>query len=100
MNRESVRSAVPGYPMILLCLVLVAAALGSFVRGAGAPSVPLVLFGVAMTLAAVFVAAGLFIVNPNDARVLVLFGTYKGSVKGNGFFWANPFLVKKRITLR
>jgi regulator of protease activity HflC (stomatin/prohibitin superfamily) len=39
-------------------------------------------------------------VNPNDSRVLVLFGTYKGTVKTNGFFWANPFYVKKKITLR
>jgi len=44
--------------------------------------------------------AGLFIVNPNDSRVLVLFGVYKGTVKDNGFFWANPFYSKRRITLR
>ena len=43
---------------------------------------------------------GLFIVNPNDSRVLILFGTYKGTVKKYGFYWANPFLVKKKITLR
>ena len=43
---------------------------------------------------------GLFIVNPNDARVLVLFGTYAGTVKHNGFWWANPFYVKRRLTLR
>jgi len=51
-------------------------------------------------LIAIFTAPGFFIVNPNDARVLVLFGTYKGTVKGNGFYWANPFLSKKRVTLR
>ena len=100
MNREIVRSAVPGYAMILVCLVLAAAALWSFVHAAGAPSVPLVLLGALMTLAAIFIAAGFFIVNQNDARVLVLLGTYKGTVKGNGFYWANPFLVKRRITLR
>src|SRR5258707_14752168 len=100
MNRENVRSAASGYLMILLCLALAVGAVWSFIRSAGAPTFPLALMGLAMALAAIFVAAGLFIVNPNDARVLVLFGTYKGTVKGNGFFWANPFLVKKRITLR
>jgi regulator of protease activity HflC (stomatin/prohibitin superfamily) len=86
--------------MILLCLLLAAAAVASFVRAVGAPSTPLVLTGLASIVAVIFIAAGLFIVNPNDARVLVLFGTYKGTVKGNGFYWANPFLVKRRLTLR
>ena len=44
--------------------------------------------------------AGLFIVNPNDAKALVLFGSYAGTVKQNGFCWANPFYIKKRLTLR
>ena len=43
---------------------------------------------------------GFFIVNPNGSKVLVLFGAYKGTVKENGFFWANPFLSKQRISLR
>jgi len=43
---------------------------------------------------------GFFYVNPNGSRVLVLFGEYKGTVKRNGFFWVNPFFVKKKISLR
>ncbi|MEM9300373.1 MAG: SPFH domain-containing protein, partial [Bacteroidota bacterium] len=43
---------------------------------------------------------GFFYVNPNGSRVLVLFGDYKGTVKRNGFFWVNPFYVKKKISLR
>lgn len=43
---------------------------------------------------------GFMIVNPNESMVLVLFGDYIGSIKQNGFFWANPFLVKKKISLR
>ena len=96
MNREQVRSAASEYAMILLCLVLAVSAVWSFIRAAGASNFPLALTGLALALAAIFVAAGLFVVNPNDARVLVLFGTYKGTVKGNGFYWANPFLVKRR----
>jgi regulator of protease activity HflC (stomatin/prohibitin superfamily) len=45
-------------------------------------------------------AFGFFIVNPNEARVLTLFGKYGGSVKQDGFHWANPFYVKRRISLR
>jgi regulator of protease activity HflC (stomatin/prohibitin superfamily) len=43
---------------------------------------------------------GFFIVNPNDSKVLVLFGKYVGTVRENGFYWANPFYTKKKITLR
>jgi regulator of protease activity HflC (stomatin/prohibitin superfamily) len=49
---------------------------------------------------AVFMYAGLFIVNPNEAKALVLFGTYKGSVIKDGFWFANPFMSKKAISLR
>ncbi|MFZ9004330.1 MAG: SPFH domain-containing protein [Robiginitalea sp.] len=43
---------------------------------------------------------GFFIVNPNSSKVLVLFGAYKGTVKDNGFFWANPFYTREKISLR
>jgi regulator of protease activity HflC (stomatin/prohibitin superfamily) len=43
---------------------------------------------------------GFFLVNPNGSKVLVLFGKYIGTVKSNGFFWANPFFTKKGISLR
>ena len=51
-------------------------------------------------LTSVIMLPGFFFVNPNSSRVLVLFGKYKGTVKENGFFWANPFYVKKKISLR
>ncbi len=44
--------------------------------------------------------AGLFIVNPNEAKVLQLFGKYVGTVKTPGLRWANPFYTKKRVSLR
>jgi regulator of protease activity HflC (stomatin/prohibitin superfamily) len=43
---------------------------------------------------------GLFIVQPNQTKVLVFFGKYEGTVKGNGFFWLNPFYTKKKVSLR
>lgn len=39
-------------------------------------------------------------IEPNEARVMVFFGKYEGTLKENGFFWVNPFLTKKRLTLR
>jgi len=48
----------------------------------------------------IFGLAGFFVVQPNRAVVLVLFGTYKGSVKKNGFWWTNPFTSRLRLSLR
>jgi regulator of protease activity HflC (stomatin/prohibitin superfamily) len=55
---------------------------------------------VVLLLAAIFVLRGLFIVNPNEAKVVTLFGNYAGTVRKNGFGWANPFFVKRKLSLR
>jgi regulator of protease activity HflC (stomatin/prohibitin superfamily) len=47
-----------------------------------------------------FLLCGVFIVNPNEARVLQLFGSYAGTARDAGLRWANPLLTKKRISLR
>jgi regulator of protease activity HflC (stomatin/prohibitin superfamily) len=49
---------------------------------------------------AFFVAAGFFIVNPNVARVLVLFGDYRGTVRKEGFYWTNSFTWRPKVSLR
>ena len=43
---------------------------------------------------------GLFTIEPNQSRVLIFFGKYIGTVKGNGFFWINPFYNKEKVSLR
>jgi len=43
---------------------------------------------------------GYMVIEPNDTRVMVFFGKYKGTITGNGFFWTNPFYSKKKLTLR
>ena len=51
-------------------------------------------------LLTIFLLAGLFVVNPNQARVVLLFGRYKGTVKEQGLHWANPLLRKRKVSLR
>lgn len=53
-----------------------------------------------LSLFGIFWMSGLFIVQPNQTSVLVFFGKYQGTVKGNGFFWLNPFYSKKKVSLR
>ena len=60
----------------------------------------LIIFGLGLLALLVFIAFGFLIVNPNESSVLVLFGDYRGSVKQNGFFWANPLFKKRKISLR
>lgn len=43
---------------------------------------------------------GFFIINPNTSRVMIFFGDYKGTIKKNGFYWVNPFFVKRKVSLR
>ena len=51
-------------------------------------------------IADAFCWMGLLVVNPNQSAVLVLFGKYSGTIKKNGFYWINPFFVRKIISLR
>jgi len=55
---------------------------------------------VILTVVGLFLSIGFLVVNPNESSVLVLFGAYKGTVKENGFWWVNPFFVKKNLSLR
>jgi len=86
--------------MLLLGIVLASLTIWVFTTGIRTDRLILLVPSGLLLAATVLTFLGLFIVNPNDARVLVLFGTYTGTVKANGFCWANPFYVKKRITLR
>ncbi len=91
---EKQYSPLSGYLMVLIELVLVVAIAFGFMRGM------LIIPSVVLTVLLIFIAVGFLIVDPNESAVLVLFGAYKGSVKTNGFYWVNPFFVKKKISLR
>ena len=53
-----------------------------------------------LTVIGFFLALGFVVVNPNESSVLTLFGAYKGTIRQNGFWWVNPFFVKKKLSLR
>ena len=62
-------------------------------------AVQIILSSLGLTLV-LFLFAGLFIVNPNEARVLQLFGKYVGTVKTPGLRFANPFYTKSKISVK
>ena len=96
MQQEKSRSAMSGYLMLLIMLGLIILAVSIFAN----LTPPYVLLGLLPIFAFIFCAMGFIIVNPNESAVLILFGAYKGTIKENGFFWANPFYRKKKISLR
>lgn len=86
-------SALSGYLFVVLEVIIIALAITGFVNQILLPSVILIFLFI-------FIAPGFLAVDPNQCFVLLLFGEYKGTLKDNGFFWVNPFLVKKKFSLR
>ena len=83
-----------GYIMLLLLAALFTIGITSIVQQWNPAITGIVL------LVSVFLPTGFFFINPNSSKVITLFGKYKGTVKDNGFFWANPFFTKKSVSLR
>jgi len=105
MIRERERNGLPGLPVLFLLLLSIPATGYLFLNGAGAfddgrPHAPLIFTAIALFVLEVILLAGHFVVPPNSARVLQLFGDYVGTAKVSGLRWANPFLTKKLISLR
>ncbi|MEI6889199.1 MAG: SPFH domain-containing protein [Bacteroidales bacterium] len=91
-------SLISGYLSVLIIIVLFVSAIIQMVNANDNP-VSMILAGI-LFIAGVFISKGLIVINPNESFVLVLFGEYKGTVKKNGFFFVNPFFVRRKITLR
>lgn len=89
---------------IVVGLVSLAAMVWAIIDLAGGGSVALGVTGIVVTtlvfLAATFVAVGVYTVQPNQSRVLTLFGDYRGSDATPGLRWANPLFIKRSVSLR
>jgi regulator of protease activity HflC (stomatin/prohibitin superfamily) len=100
VNTEKTISTLPGLLMLPVLLIAGAALLRSSILAFQAQNVPSGLLFMLGTFLAFFFLSGLFVVNPNEARVLQLFGDYVGTVKEDGLRWANPFYTKRSVMLR
>ena len=100
MFREKEQRATNGLLVLLVAIVLLVVSVIGIIGAANAEQ-GIVAGGWAVLLAATVIAcAGLFTVNPNEGKVLTLFGKYVGTVREAGLWFANPFFAKKRISLR
>ncbi len=100
MIRERAYNGLPGLPVLVTLILVDAGLLWMLVMNIREESVPEVLTAAVGMALVTFFMAGLFMVNPNEGKVLQLFGAYKGTAKQQGLRWANPFFTKKKVSLR
>jgi regulator of protease activity HflC (stomatin/prohibitin superfamily) len=87
--------------MVVVLFVMLIATITGFVHGLQVQSLMTVLGSFFLLLVTFVCAAGLFVVNPGEARVLQLFGSYAGTAKTPGLWWSHPFNApRRRVSLR
>lgn len=94
MQTEKIIKPPSGYLTLLVSLALLAGGIYALINQY------FWLGGITLLLDFVLVMPGLIIVNPNESKVLTLFGKYVGTVKSDGFFWVNPLTTKSKLSLR
>ncbi|HEX3950547.1 MAG TPA: SPFH domain-containing protein [Steroidobacteraceae bacterium] len=95
---ERIVSSMNGWAMLIVDIALLigaAAVLWQTADFAG----PIRVVGALLAIAGLIMLGGYFTLQPNQARVLILFGAYKGTVRSSGFHWANPFYSRTRGNL-
>ena len=97
---EKPYNGMSGWGMLFGALGALLLASILFMFGIDSENGILVFAGILIFLAALLSMGGLVAIQPNSARVLLLFGDYKGTLKESGFYWVNPFFSKKKISLR
>jgi len=100
MHREKKATTVSGWGMLFTSLALLAVSIFMFIRAISQEDVPILLGSLFLMFLGVLFLAGLFVINPNEAAALLLFGSYKGTTRDNGLRWANPFLRKMKVSLK
>ena len=101
-QERTVRPMAGWLPLVVCLALIVGGPLAAVYAGRSGlvPLWPWIVAGILAVLAGVVGLFGSMAIAPNQARVLLLFGEYRGSVLASGFFWVNPFYSKKKLSLR
>jgi hypothetical protein len=100
MIREKEFGAVSGWAVVFLLLAGVAASIWLLISGIRGEHTAWIISALVALAVQMALAAGLFVVNPNEAKVLQLFGKYVGTARQPGLRFANPFFTKRRVSMR
>jgi regulator of protease activity HflC (stomatin/prohibitin superfamily) len=101
-SREVPAATQSGYVMLLVSLVLVGLAVWLFI-GAVAPDEPdglMVILAIMTGTNGLLILSGFYMINPNEAAAIQLFGAYKGTDRNEGLRWVLPWLARKKIAVR
>lgn len=98
--KENQSQSKNGIFVLLISITIIAVAFYGFITGVQSTNTIQVLSCIAALAFPIFLMVGLYMVEPNQAAVLSLFGKYVGTVKEQGLRWNNPFYLKKKISLR
>ncbi len=100
MLQEKEIQGFSGWAMLILLIAALAAAVTMFVSAVQAADAFWIVLWALVELVILICFGGLTIVNPNEARVLQLFGSYRGTVKVQGLRWVNPLTQRRKVSLR
>ena len=89
-----------GAVMLITALLILAASIALFILGGNSESALMIVTAIVLCVVFIFLLPGFFTLQPNESYVLILFGKYVGTVKKDGWHWANPFYTKKKLSLR
>jgi len=97
---EKPANKINGFLMLFLSLAVIALDIYLLVSGIRSNNPQILWIFIPLLLIYILLNMGFTVVQPNDSRVLILFGKYTGTVRESGFWWVNPFTVRKRVSLR
>ena len=89
-----------GFLMLFVIIALFALSVGTFIIGVKDGSVPLGIGGALLFILSIVMSAGFVMLEPGEARLMMFFGAYRGTFSKTGFYWVNPFITTKKLSLR
>jgi regulator of protease activity HflC (stomatin/prohibitin superfamily) len=97
---EKQANKTSGFLMLFILLILIALEIYLFIGIVVTQNTKILWVFIPLILIIIVVLSGFIVVQPNESRVLIFFGKYIGTVRNSGFWWVNPFTIKRKVSLR
>ena len=98
--QEKAGKKLNGFLMLFVLIALIVLEFYLLVTGIRTENNQILWVFIPMIFVIILLSSGFAVVQPNDARVLILFGKYTGTIRDSGFWWVNPFTLRKKVSLR
>lgn len=97
---EKPANKINGFVVLFVLIAMIALEVYLIVLMANTENVKILWIFLPMIFVIILLSIGFSVVQPNDSRVLILFGKYTGTIRDSGFWWVNPFTLKRKVSLR